>query len=80
MLLDGELSLLLSWKHKYNLFFQMFVILLLYSAHNPKSIGHVAWENYPTLRAFMEMCVTNQFAFPPPTIATGEQADILKVR
>ena len=42
-------------------------MLLFYVAHNPSHFGPLAWESYPTLRAFMEMCITNQFVFPPPT-------------
>ena len=46
----------------------MFVILSLYAAHNPSSFGSCGWTEFPTLRAFMEMCITNQFVFPPPTM------------
>ena len=48
-------------------------ILVLLCAHNPSGFGGYAWKNYPTLRALMEMCITNQFQFPPPTLASGEQ-------
>ena len=47
-------------------------------AHNPSHFGPLAWESYPTLRAFMEMCITNQFVFPPPTTAVGEAADNIR--
>ncbi|QQP56262.1 Uncharacterized protein FKW44_000862, partial [Caligus rogercresseyi] len=40
----------------------------------------LALESYPTLRAFMEMTITNQFMFPPPTIAIGEVAEELKAK
>ncbi len=53
-------------------------MLLFYVAHNPIDFGRLAWESYPTLRAFMEMCITNQFVFPPPTTALGEAADIIR--
>lgn len=33
-------------------------MLLLLATHNPTTFGRVAWEKYPTLRAFMEMCIT----------------------
>ncbi len=59
----------------------MFIILTLYSAHNPAVLGSLAWEEYPTLRSFLEMCITNQFVFPPPTIAPlPEQAEQLKIK
>ena len=48
-------------------------VLILLCAHNPTDFGKMAWEHYPTLRALMEMCITNQFQFPPPTLASGEQ-------
>ena len=50
-------------------------ILVLLCAHNPTDFGAYAWEKYPipTLKALMEMCITNQFQFPPPTFASGEQ-------
>ena len=54
------------------------LVLLFYVAHNPSAFGPLAWESYPTLRAFMEMCITNQFVFPPPTTAVGEAADVIR--
>ena len=56
-----------------NAYWKAWQILVLLCAHNPSDFGAVAWENYPTLRAMMEMCITNQFQFPPPTLAIGEQ-------
>ena len=53
-------------------------MLLFYVAHNPGHFGPLAWDSYPTLRAFMEMCITNQFVFPPPTTAVGEAADVIR--
>ena len=58
-------------------------ILVILCAHNPVEFGKLAWETYPTLRACMEMCITNQFNyFPPPTLAPpgSEQADEHKAR
>ena len=58
-------------------------ILVILCAHNPLEFGKLAWETYPTLRACMEMCITNQFNyFPPPTLAPpgSEQADEHKAR
>jgi hypothetical protein len=40
--------------------FQAWLILVLLCAHNPTEFGATAWEDYPTLRASMEMCITNQ--------------------
>ena len=28
------------------------------TAYNPEEFGVYGWENYPTLRAMMEMCIT----------------------
>ena len=42
--------------------------------------GAIAWKNYPTLRAMMEMCITNQFLFPPPTLASGEQVEEIRAK
>jgi integrator complex subunit 1 len=55
-------------------------ILVLLCAHNPSEFGAIAWENYPTLRAMMEMCITNQFQYPPPTLAIGDQADEIRAK
>ena len=52
-------------------------MLLIMTAYNPEEFGTVGWKNYPTLQALMEMCITNQFVFPPPT-STPEQADDLR--
>jgi hypothetical protein len=46
-------------------------LLLIMTAHNPEEFGSLGWENYPTLRAMMEMCITSQFVFPPPTLASN---------
>ena len=35
-------------------------MLLIMTAYNPAEFGSVGWENYPTLRAMMEMCITSQ--------------------
>ena len=52
-------------------------LLLIMTAYNPEEFGTAGWKNYPTLRAMMEMCITNQFVFPPPT-ASPEQAEDMK--
>ena len=33
-------------------------MLLILAAHNPSTIGAVAWKRYPILRTLMEMCIT----------------------
>ncbi|KAF4517621.1 hypothetical protein B566_EDAN002852 [Ephemera danica] len=54
-------------------YWKAWIILLILAAHNPSTFGNVAWEKYPTLRALMEMCITNHFIFPPPTMALLEE-------
>lgn len=41
-----------------NLYWKAWIMLLLLATHNPTTFGKVAWEKYPTLRGFMEMCIT----------------------
>lgn len=50
------------------IYWMVWLILLILAAHNPLTFGSLAWEKYPMLRMFMEMCITNHFSFPPPTI------------
>lgn len=40
------------------LYWKVWLILLTLAAHNPTTIGNVAWTKYATLRMFMEMCIT----------------------
>lgn len=61
-------------------YWKVWNILTVYCAYNPSEYGANAWETYPSLRAFMEMCMTNQFVFPPPTIASGEEAEALRAQ
>ncbi|XP_063606575.1 integrator complex subunit 1-like isoform X2 [Penaeus indicus] len=58
-----------------NLYWKSWMMLLLITAHNPTVFGLLAWESYPTLRTLMEMCITNSFVFPPPTLAAGEKGE-----
>ncbi|KAJ8668061.1 hypothetical protein QAD02_009724 [Eretmocerus hayati] len=55
-----------------NLYWKSWIMLLILSAHNPATIGALAWERYPILRVLMEMCITNHFSYPPPTMALPE--------
>ncbi|KAI4461631.1 hypothetical protein MML48_5g00000815 [Holotrichia oblita] len=57
------------------LYWKSWLMLLILAAHNPASFGQLAWTKYPILRMFMEMCITNHFSFPPPTMVTGETMD-----
>ena len=64
-------------------YWKAWLILVILCAHNPIEFGKLAWETYPTLRACMEMCITNQFNyFPPPTLAPpgSDRADEHKAR
>ena len=53
-------------------------MLLIMTAYNPEEFGTDGWRDYPTLGALMEMCITNQFIFPPPT--QTENAEELRAR
>lgn len=44
------------------LYWKVWNILLMLSAHNPSTFGAFCWEQYPMLRNLMEMSITNQFA------------------
>lgn len=61
-----------------NLYWKAWIILLILSSHNPSSFGSQAWKKYPMLRTMMEMCITNHFAYPPPTVALGEMYEEMK--
>ncbi|XP_034943269.1 integrator complex subunit 1 isoform X2 [Chelonus insularis] len=55
-----------------NIYWKGWVILLILAAHNPTTIGAVGWKTYPILRTLMEMCITNHFLYPPPTMVLPE--------
>jgi integrator complex subunit 1 len=55
------------------LYWKVWLILLILAAHNPMTFGNEVWNKYPTLRMFMEMCITNHFSFPPPTMASLDE-------
>jgi integrator complex subunit 1 len=45
------------------LYWKAWLMLLMLIAHYPGSLGSEAWNSFPpTLRALMEMCITNDFA------------------
>ncbi|KAJ8945121.1 hypothetical protein NQ318_001586 [Aromia moschata] len=56
-----------------NLYWKVWLILLMLAAHNPLTFGSLTWNKYPTLRMFMEMCITNHFSFPPPTMTSLDE-------
>lgn len=43
------------------LYWKVWNILLMISAHNPGTFGALCWSQYPTLKMLMELCITNQF-------------------
>ncbi|XP_038064280.1 integrator complex subunit 1-like [Patiria miniata] len=57
-----------------NLYWKGWILLVVITAFNPTNIGLSAWERYPMLRCFMEMVMTNNFKYPPPTAAPDERS------
>ncbi|XP_015601368.1 integrator complex subunit 1 isoform X2 [Cephus cinctus] len=55
-----------------NLYWKGWIMVLMLAAHNPSTIGAFAWKRYPILSTLMEMCITNHFSYPPPTMALPE--------
>ncbi|CAG5115061.1 unnamed protein product, partial [Candidula unifasciata] len=55
----------LSWK--------AWLTLLIITAYNPSVFGEAAWQKYSTLQTLMEMVMTNNYTFPPPTTAVDEK-------
>lgn len=58
-----------------NLYWKGWIMILLMAAHNPDTIGVHAWKQYPILRTLMEICITNHFSYPPPTMAVPEMIE-----
>ena len=46
------------------LYWKGWLLLLVLSAFNPKTIGATGWNEYPMLRGMMEMVMTNNYSFP----------------
>lgn len=46
------------------LYWKGWLLLLVLSAFNPKTIGAIGWNDYPMLRGMMEMVMTNSYTFP----------------
>uniref|UniRef100_A0A3B4V4F3 Integrator complex subunit 1 n=1 Tax=Seriola dumerili TaxID=41447 RepID=A0A3B4V4F3_SERDU len=51
------------------LYWKAWLLLLVVAAFNPQRIGLAAWDGYPTLKMLMEMVMTNNYTYPPCTIA-----------
>lgn len=48
------------------IYWKVWIILLILSAHNTGTIGAFCYANYPMLKMLMEMCITNQFTMIKP--------------
>jgi integrator complex subunit 1 len=48
------------------IYWKVWIILLIISAHNTSTIGAFCWGNYPMLKMLIEMCITNQFQMMKP--------------
>lgn len=51
------------------LYWKAWLLLLVVAAFNPQKIGLAAWDGYPTLKMLMEMVMTNNYTYPPCTVA-----------
>ncbi|XP_062264051.1 integrator complex subunit 1 isoform X1 [Platichthys flesus] len=51
------------------LYWKAWLLLLVVAAFNPQKIGLAAWDGYPTLKMLMEMVMTNNYSYPPCTVA-----------
>lgn len=56
-----------------SLYWKAWIMLLIIVAFNSSTFGPTAWETYPILKCLMEMVMTNNYKFPPPTTATDEK-------
>ncbi|KAL0992825.1 hypothetical protein UPYG_G00099040 [Umbra pygmaea] len=54
------------------LYWKAWLLLLVVAAFNPQKIGLAAWDGYPTLKMLMEMVMTNNYTYPPCTVADEE--------
>ncbi|XP_046854864.1 integrator complex subunit 1-like [Xenia sp. Carnegie-2017] len=55
-----------------SLYWTAWIIILLVAAFNPTNIGEILWQRYPTLKCLVEMAMTNNFVFPPPTMIENQ--------
>ncbi|TRY54796.1 hypothetical protein DNTS_001767 [Danionella cerebrum] len=54
------------------LYWKAWLLLLVVAAFNPQKIGQAAWDGYPTLKMLMEMVMTNNYSYPPCTVADDD--------
>ncbi|XP_064607195.1 integrator complex subunit 1-like [Liolophura sinensis] len=54
------------------LYWRAWSMLLIITAYNPTTFGRIA-DNYPTLKCLIEMVITNNYDFPPPTTASDDK-------
>ncbi|XP_062868566.1 integrator complex subunit 1 [Trichomycterus rosablanca] len=54
------------------LYWKAWLLLLVVAAFNAQKIGLAAWDGYPTLKMLMEMVMTNNYSYPPCTVADEE--------
>uniref|UniRef100_A0A3Q2YRT2 Integrator complex subunit 1 n=1 Tax=Hippocampus comes TaxID=109280 RepID=A0A3Q2YRT2_HIPCM len=54
------------------LYWKAWLLLLVVAAFNPQKIGLTAWDGYPTLKMLMEMVMTNNYTYPPCTVADDD--------
>lgn len=63
------------------LMWKAWLTLLVVTAYNPTVFGETAWQKFPGLQSLMEMVMTNNYTFPPPTSVTDEKmAEELRAR
>ncbi|KAJ4932091.1 hypothetical protein JOQ06_010521 [Pogonophryne albipinna] len=51
------------------LYWKAWLLILVVAAFNPQKIGLASWDGYPTLKMLMEMVMTNNYTYPPCTVA-----------
>ncbi|XP_065331836.1 integrator complex subunit 1 [Cloeon dipterum] len=56
-----------------NSYWKAWSLAVVLAAFNPTTVGAVGWGKHATLRALMEMCITNTFHYPPPTMALKDE-------
>ncbi|RUS89929.1 hypothetical protein EGW08_002281 [Elysia chlorotica] len=63
------------------LMWKAWMTLLVITAYNPSVFGETAWQKFPGLQSLMEMVMTNNYTFPPPTSVTDDKmAEELRAR
>jgi len=48
-------------------YWKVWIQMLIITAHNTSKFKSLGWDSYPTLGLLIEMSITNQFDYPPPT-------------